>query len=72
MHFFMNNQYIRGYDEENNPQKILIEKYFDEFPEIGYEYDFGDGWLIRINIMEKINKTLFIPELLEIKGRYNR
>ena len=21
--------------------------------------------------MEKINKTLFIPELLEIKGRYN-
>jgi len=68
---FMNNEYIQGYDKQNNPENLTIDEYFDEFQEIGYEYDFGDGWLIRINILEKINKTLPIPELLEIKGRYN-
>ena len=60
------------FDDDYNSHDILIDDFFNKYKKIEYEYDFGDGWEILVEIKgikEDFDKNY--PELIRYKGKYD-
>lgn len=49
-------------------ENIYVKDYVENCQEMIYWYDFGDDWIINMDLIDKKEETLLIPELIKIKA----